>query len=207
MPRRLLAASGLVAASLVGALVAPAAPAGANPRHSSVGAVKQCASPSSTGAKPSKYNRTPKGHGPWHVPRDPCNTEGLGSSGATPYYNCAYWAAEKRPDVWVDAVWKYGYSQQNPGAWRVRIDARRAGFPINHHPRAGDVAAWPRSATMGVSRTGVTYVASPGGHVAYVEKVLKHGRIKLSSMGQASNGGITTTIKFRRAKTFFIHHK
>lgn len=76
---------------------------------------------------------------------DPCNTEGAGAT-STPYSDCAYWAAEKRPDVWV----------------------------------------------------------KPGGHVAYVEKVLSKTKIVISSMGAGVNGGITTTLRFNK-RTAFIH--
>jgi len=197
-------------AMVVGAgLALPNHAAVAGPHYGSgraANAVKNCNSPSSTGRKPSKYNRTPKGAGPWQVPLDPCNTEATGSGGVTPYYNCAYWAAEKRPDVWVHAVWIYGYSATKPGAWRIQVDARKAGFRINHHPKAGDLASWGRNATMGTTRTGVTYTASAGGHVAYVEKVRPHHQITISSMGQANDGGITVTLKYAKRKTSFIHH-
>lgn len=197
-PRLTVIRSAIVAVAIGGLL--PAAATGA---HAS-GKDKECTSTSSTGDKASKYNRTPKGAGPWHVPLDPCNTEGTGASD-TPYYNCAYWAAEKRPDVWVNAVWKYGYSSRRPGAWRVAVDAKKAGYSVDHKPAAGDIAAWGRNAQMGTTGAGVTYTASPGGHVAYVEKVLAHHRITISSMGQGSDGGYTTTLAYNRKHSLFIH--
>lgn len=138
------------------------------------------------------------------MPLDPCNTEGAGAP-STPYFNCAYWAAEKRPDVWVKAVWKYGYSTRHPGAWRIKVDAKRARYPINHHPRAGDLAAWGHGARMGTTPDGIIYTASAGGHVAYVEKVLSKRKIVISSMGTGVNGGVTTTLTFNK-HTSFIHH-
>jgi surface antigen len=210
-------AAGLLAqsatASAAAAAVAPASIAPAHTARSSEGrAAKTCTSPSSTGTKKSKYNTTPKGGGPWQVPLDPCNTEAAGSGGKVPYFNCAYWAAEKRPDVWVNAVWKDGYPQAPHGAWNIEIDARKAGYSINHKPKAGDLVAWPDNATMGKSKADITYFASAGGHVAYVERVHRHGAITISTMGQAQpgatsfTGGITITIKFDKAKSFFIHH-
>jgi surface antigen len=202
-----LATTAIAALAITTALVVPAAGAAAATRHHPARAsVKSCSSTSSSGANPSKYNRTPKGAGPWHVPLDPCNTEAIGSGGKVPYYNCAYWAAEKRPDVWVNAVWKYGYSKRHPGAWRIEKDAAKAGYPINHHAKVGDLAAWLQSASMGVTTTGTTYTASPGGHVAYVEKVHPHGSITISTMGvNASTGGYTITLKYDRHTTYFIH--
>jgi surface antigen len=199
-----LAATGVAAISLVLGALGPVASASAGNRlaprdHGH----DDCGDPSHASTKPSKFNTTPNGGGPWKVRLDPCNTEGAGSE-STPYYNCAYWAAEKRPDVWVNAVLLYGYSSTKPGAWRIRVDARKAGYPITRRPKAGDIAAWARNATMGTTATGITYTASPGGHVAYVERVLTHHRITLSSMGQGSDGGYTTTIKFAR-HTSFIH--
>lgn len=199
---RRLAGLGAVA-SAVGLLPLGGA-AHASSRTAALSADTECTSPSSTGSDPSKYNRTPKGAGPWHVPLDPCNTEGSGAS-KTPYYNCAYWAAEKRPDVWVNAVWKYGYSQTRPGAWRIPVDAKKAGYPVDHKPKVGDIAAWGQNVQMGTTAGGVTYTASPGGHVAYVEKVRSHHRITISSFGQGTGGGYTTTIAFNRKHTQFIH--
>lgn len=176
---------------------APAATAAA--RHP--GHAAQCASTSSTGMKPSKYNTIPSGVSTWTVPLDPCNTEGGGDY----YTNCAYWAAEKRPDVWVNAVWKYGYPG-NLGGWDVELDAKRAHYVVNHRPKVGDIAAWPPSATMGHERGGVIDYASSGGHVAYVQKVNGH-KITISEMGVANHHGRTAVLTFNKHKTFFIHKK
>jgi surface antigen len=200
-------ASFATAAALVSiATVGSTAVASSTPLRHRHAASKKCGNPSRASTKPSRYNRTPKGAGPWHVPLDKCNTEGVGSS-STPYYNCAYWAAEKRPDIWVNAVIPYGYSKAHPGAWRIRPDAKKAGYPINHRPKVGDLAVWGRSASMGTAAGGVTYTASAGGHVSYVEKVFKHGRVSISSMGVSSDGGETSTLTFDKKQTFFIHAK
>jgi surface antigen len=177
------------------------------------GTTKVCASPSSTGITPSAYNTTPPGE-LWQVPKDPCNTEGR--SGNEYYENCAYWAAEKRPDIWVEAVWKYGYSQPPGGAWNIELDARRAGFPIDHVPAAGDVAAWPSDGAMGAvvpfpgaqENAWETWTASPGGHVAYVEAAEPGGIIVISQMGVAgAQAGETNTLRYDAAETFFIHRR
>lgn len=201
MSRLLLVA--VTSAALGVSLAAPVAAGPARPHHPGKHP-KQCTSTSATGTKASKYNRTPKGPGPWQVPLDPCNTEGAGAA-TTPYDNCAYWAAEKRPDIWVNAVWKYGYSAAHPGAWRIRVDAKRAGYVVNHHPSAGAIAAWGRSAAMGTGGGDVIYTASAGGHVAYVEKVDSKSKIVMSSMGTGVDGGQTTTLMFDKRHTFFIH--
>lgn len=191
----------VVCAAAVGAVAimfpASAAPRAGSPRHAT-----HCITSSTTA---SRYNTTPKGHGPWQVPLDPCNSEGQGNA-STPYYNCAYWAAEKRPDLWANAVLKYGYDVAPGGAWNIEVDARRAGYRISHRPRVGDIAAWPDNATIGHTRRGRTFTASPGGHVAYVQRV-RASRITISTMGVSNHGGKTETITFNRHKTYFIHHK
>jgi surface antigen len=198
-------AVGTTAAMIITAVVAISGSPALGASHVTARSQRQasCASTSTTGAKASKYDTTPKGRGPWHVPLDPCNTEGYGAA-STPYYNCAYWAAEKRPDIWVNAVWKYGYSVAPGGAWNIELDAKKAHYVINHHPKVGDVAAWPDDATMGHTSSGMTYYASPGGHVAYVQKVHKSS-ITISTMGVNNSGGLTESFVFNKHKTFFIH--
>jgi surface antigen len=58
---------------------------------------------------------------------------------------------------------------------------------------------------MGTGRGGVTFTASAGGHVAYVEKVLSKKKFVMSSMGTGADGGETTTLTFDKKHTFFIH--
>ncbi len=124
---------------------------------------------------------------------------------SVPYGDSTYWTAEKRPDVFYGPVNKYGYRQYPYGAWNVAVDARRAGYRVDHVARVGDIAAWRSNATMGRSTDGMTwYRAARGGHVAYVEAV--HGSvITLSEMGHAPNdGGYTYDLEFSGA-THFIH--
>ena len=157
---------------------------------------------------PSRYNRTPPGGGPWKVPIDPCNTEGTGARRSNIYGNCAYWAAEKRPDVWVYAVWRYGYQVAPGGAWNIELDAQRAAYPIDHSPRSGDLAVWPPNARMGVEEPGGRLTASPGGHVAYVERVKPGGTIVISEMGSgraaAGAGGMTLPLVYDTRSTYFL---
>jgi surface antigen len=200
--RRFVLAGVPAFALALGALAPPASAIAGHPAATK--AARDCGNPSHASTDPSRFNRTPKGADPWQVPLDECNTEGAGAS-TTPYYNCAYWAAEKRPDVWVNAVLLYGYSSKRPGAWRIPVDAQKAGYRVDHHPVVGDIAAWGRNDQMGTTSGGTTYTASPGGHVAYVEHVRPHGRITISSMGQGATGGYTTTIKFNKKHTRFIH--
>ncbi len=200
-PRR--STAGAVALGVVLTVAGLSAPrAGAQPAGPS--ATGQCTGlvPSTT---PSSFNRTPRGAGPWHVPLDPCNPEPLAH-----YTNCAYWGAEKRPDIWQNAVLQpdggYGHGASG-GAWNIKIDAATYGYRISHRPKAGDLAAWPPNATMGSEKSGsgtIIRLASPGGHVAYVEKAWA-SRVKLSTTGIGSHGGYTFILKFNKHKTFFIH--
>jgi surface antigen len=172
-----------------------------------------CPSPSGSGLAPSAFNTTPTGE-LWQVPIDPCNNEGKSQSNY--YDNCAYWAAEKRPDIWVEAVWKYGYPEAPGGAWNIELDAAKAGFrfPIDHVPAAGDIAAWPDNASMGstVPITGIGGAfggayASEGGHVAYVEAIEPEGVIVISQMGAVAEHGETIGLRYNAEETFFIHRK
>jgi surface antigen len=137
---------------------------------------------------------------------DPCNTEARPGNGY--YENCAYWAAEKRPDIWVNAVWKYGYPEAPGGAWNIELDAAKAGYPIDHNPQIGDVVAWPPNAEMGTGSEGGAYTASSGGHVAYVENVNADGTITISEMGvSGSTGGYTDTFTYNQEDSYFIHQQ
>jgi surface antigen len=154
---------------------------------------------------PSTYNTTPSGPGPWTVPTDPCNTEGRGYSNI--YENCAYWGAEKRPDIWTRAVWIYGYTVAPTGAWDIELDAAEAGFSIDHTPQVGDLVAWPPNAVMGTDSNGGQWTASPGGHVAYVEAVNSASTITVSEMGVDSDpvGGYTSVLTYNPSASYFIH--
>lgn len=124
---------------------------------------------------------------------------------ATPYGDCTYWAAEKRPDVFYGPVNRYGYKQYPYGAWNVAIDARKGGYVVDHTPRIGDIAAWKGKVRMGRAPDGSTwYTAAAGGHVSYVEAV-NGSVITLSEMGHGPNdGGYTYDLEYSSA-SYFIH--
>jgi surface antigen len=192
----------IVAAATVAACIGLASPANAGPVRS---AAKAC----STSATPpvSKYDRTPAGSGPWQVPFDSCNYEGraMGDS-STPYGDCTYWAAEKRPDVFYGPVNKYGYKQAPYGAWNVAVDAQKGGYRVDHTPQVGEIAAWKSNAIMGQSPDdGTWYQAANGGHLSYVEAV-NGPVITLSEMGHPGNssGGFTFRLTYDKS-TYFIH--
>jgi len=175
----------------------------ASDRSPAVHAVVQCAPGPTPSARQSQLNTTPKGRGPWHVPHDPCNTEPIQH-----WNNCAYWADEKRPDIWRYAVLQPGggYGPRG-GAWHIKLDAAKFGFKISHRPKVGDIAAWPPNAVMGTRRFGIetiTHMASPGGHVAYVERV-RGKQITISSTGLDTKGGYTFSFKYNRRQSYFIH--
>ena len=161
----------------------------------------------STSATPAqtKFNRTQDGDA-WQVPLDRCNYEGkaMGMS-SVDYSDNAYWAAEKRPDLFWGAVNTYGYKVAPYGAWNIEIDAKKAGYSITSTPQVGDLAAWKPNALMGQTPDGYSwYQASSGGHVSYVEAV-NGDTITVSETGHGSDdGGYTFELRYTKA-TYFIH--
>jgi surface antigen len=129
------------------------------------------------------------------------------------YTNCAYWAAEKRPDVWVNAVWKYG-DPPGDGAWAIKLDAEKAGYSLNHSPEAGDLAVWKGGETtgkyVGGFGEGSTGIAGgpngEGGHVVYVGAVDRPGAVTTSEMGVGGiEGCVTGELEYDAESTWFIH--
>ena len=108
----------------------------------------------------------------WAVlpPRDPNNIE--------TYFNCAYYAAERRPDL-ADEVWSIGYNDQ--GAWAWEPDAAQADYPVSQTPSVGDIFV-TAPATTYVWVNGLQSV-DPYGHVGYVEQVLPDGSFITSEGG------------------------
>ena len=156
---------------------------------------------------PTKFNRTPSGD-TWRVPFDRCNYEGKAKGmSSVDYSDNAYWAAEKRPDLFWGAVNTYGYKQAPYGAWNIELDAHKAGYSITSTPQVGDLAAWKPNAMMGQSEdTYSWYQASSGGHVSYVEAVNGDGSIVVSETGHGTgdNAGYTFALRYTKA-TYFIH--
>ena len=191
----------LISVPVAVACIGLAAPAEAATVHKGTKACSASATPPAT-----KYNRTPAGSGPWQVPLDPCNYEARANGySSVEYDDCVYWAAEKRPDVFYGPVNKYGYKVAPYGAWNIAIDAKKAGYSVNHAPKVGDIAAWKSDAMMGQSPGDSTwYQASSGGHVAYVEAV-SGDVITISETGHGTDdGGYTFDLTYTSAG-YFIH--
>ena len=156
---------------------------------------------------PSDYNTTPVSldlvstktplYGPWDVPPDPNNIEEYGQ--------CTYWAAEKRPDIAYEAEYVYGYPQYH-GAFDWEVDAAAAGYPIDHTPRVGDLAASPPGYTF-TSSDGTTWTAGSVGHLTYVEQVNSDGSFVVSEMnaGWPLHGDIALLPAAAAAGMSFIH--
>lgn len=163
----------------------------------------------------SKYNTTPKCRvtrrvpvciWPHNPPADSRDPEYWGPS--TYSENCAYWTAEKRPDIEQHAIQVYGYHRSPGGAWNWVPDARRAGYPVNHSPHAGAVVVWPDHATTALAGGG-SFRASPGGHVAYVQRVFSDESFIASSMGIAGarTGATAWYASSADHGVYFIHLK
>jgi hypothetical protein len=71
------------------------------------------------------------------------NPDGSWDTDHTGYINSAYWPAEKRPDIEMYAVQKYGYSYQNCSSYLPHycflLDAETVGYPVTHTPAVGDL--------------------------------------------------------------------
>jgi surface antigen len=190
----------VLAAGLSLSLAAPASASTAKRTAASFG----CSA--SANPAPTKYNRTPAGKS-WTVPFDRCNYEGkaMGMT-SVDYSDNAYWAAEKRPDIFWGAVNRYGYKVAPYGAWNIAIDANKAGYTITNTPQVGDLAAWKPNAMMGQTPDGYEwYQASSGGHVSYVESVNADGTITVSETGHGTDAlGHTFDLRYTKA-TYFIH--
>lgn len=190
----------VLAAGLSMAIATPATASAGHKAAASAG----CSA--SANPAPTKFNRTPAGES-WKVPFDRCNYEGkaMGMS-SVDYADNAYWAAEKRPDIFWGAVNTYGYKVAPYGAWNIAIDAKKAGYSITNTPQVGDIAAWKPNAMMGQTPDGYNwYQASSGGHVSYVEAVNADGTITVSETGHgADDAGYTFDLRYTKA-TYFIH--
>jgi surface antigen len=127
---------------------------------------------------------------------------GAAASSSLPYISwfpkgqCTRWAYLKRPDIVNRGVRQYGISDWLAYLWVA--NARREGYSVNAHPRAGDIAVWPQDVDG----------AGPIGHVAYVISVTGNKTIRISEVNW--NGSPTeTTRTLTRAQLRglqFIHH-
>ena len=114
-------------------------------------------------------------------------------------HQCTTWAYAKRPDIF-DFTQSVAYTP-NWQAARWAQNAKRAGFPVDRHPAAGDIAVWP-SHYAG---------AGPIGHVAYVTKVHANGAITVTEMNSTAGRRISkwvdvATVRARTASHLqYIH--
>jgi len=104
---------------------------------------------------------------------------------------CTQWAAQKRPDIVKRAVLaivndELATSQpEGMGDWTAKnwpLLGLLAGLREGHTPRAGAVV---------VFQPGVDGAGAPTGHVAYVERVYKDGRTRISEMHFPLLGRVT----------------
>jgi surface antigen len=114
-----------------------------------------------------------------------------------PRGQCVRWAYTKRPDIVNRGIRKFAIRDWNARRWAD--NARKAGFPVDRKARRGDVAVW---------QPGVLGAGSLG-HVAFVEKVLGNGGIRVSEVN--FNGTRTPTKRTIRARDVgraeFIHRR
>jgi hypothetical protein len=119
------------------------------------------------------------------------------------YLDSAYWPAEKRPDIEIYAIQKYGYGYENCAAelphYCFLLDAQAVGYPISHTPAVGDLwvapgecLAWGGSgATL---PSGCTDSAADW-YIGYVEQVFPDGSFIQSWGGSATtaDSGLSET--------------
>ncbi|WP_249011997.1 CHAP domain-containing protein [Conexibacter sp. DBS9H8] len=117
-------------------------------------------------AAPSAFNETPdcpvsptRPVCAWNVPVDAANL-----FTATDYGQCPYWAVEKYPALFLDALASDPLaSDWDGGTWAEH--AKLEGLPISRTPASGDLAVWGGTSS------------DSAGHVAYVEAVTGSGII------------------------------
>jgi surface antigen len=108
---------------------------------------------------------------------------------------CTHYAYQKRADI-VDV----GYRQRgflHWDGWEWTGHARDSGFPVDHHPRKGDIAVWQANTSGATSK----------GHLAYVESVTAKGKVKVSEVNWSGNHkpGKRTLTRRYASKLDFIH--
>jgi hypothetical protein len=125
------------------------------------------------------------------------------SSNPERYLDSAYWPAEKRPDIEIYAIQKYGYGYENCASqlphYCFLTDAQAVGYPISHTPAVGDLwvapgecLAWGGSG--GALPSGCTDSASDW-YIGYVEQVFPDGSFIQSWGGSATtaDSGLSET--------------
>ena len=118
-------------------------------------------------------------------PADPNNPES--------YLNSAYWPAEERPDIEVNAIQQYGYNYQNcsaPATWNhycFLVDAEAVGYPVSHTPQVGDL--FLARCDDFISASGATATNCPLGniyYVGYVDEISSDGSFIVTEGGTGS---------------------
>jgi hypothetical protein len=109
-------------------------------------------------------------------PADPNNLEY--------YLNSAYWPAEKRPDIEMYALQKYGYDHQGcvtHGCFL--IDAMAVAYPVSHQAAVGSLAVSCASADADLSTAKACIPLGGANTLGYVESVDADGSFELSLGG------------------------
>jgi hypothetical protein len=100
---------------------------------------------------PSVYNTTPacplSSSDDWVCYPDSSIWPPVDSNNPETYLNSAYWPAEKRPDIEIYAIQKYGYYYENCldnlPHYCFLVDAEAVGYPVTHTPAVGDLWVAP----------------------------------------------------------------
>lgn len=111
------------------------------------------------------------------------------------YLNSAYWPAEKRPDVEVYAIQRYGYHYQgclelHGPHYCFLADALAAGYPVDQTPRVGDL--WLSPSTLYANGFVGPCSTSTYWWIGYVDQVSPNGSFVASGGGSldASDSGL-----------------
>lgn len=105
------------------------------------------------------------------------------------WLNSAYWPAEKRPDIEMYAIQRFGYSYQNcsdPSTWNhycFLVDAEAAGYPVGHTPQVGDLFLARCNDTVLVNGSQPDCPLGNIYYVGYVEQVSSDGSFIVTEGG------------------------
>lgn len=114
------------------------------------------------------------------------------------WLNSAYWPAEKRPDIEMYAIQRFGYSYQNcsdPSTWNhycFLVDAEAAGYPVSHTPQVGDLFLARCDDTVLVNGSQPGCPLGNIYYIGYVEQVLSDGSFIVTEGGSddATDSGL-----------------
>jgi surface antigen len=108
---------------------------------------------------------------------------------------CTRYAYQKRPDIVDEGYRQHGFLHWD--GWEWSGHARASGFPVDRHPRKGDIAVW---------QPGVGGATSKG-HLAYVESVTGKGKVRVTEVnwnGSHKPGKRTLSRSYAK-KLEFVH--